>query len=397
MEFAAADLTCEMGNSDRLKEDIRDCVRMGITVLPPCVNEGAGHFTVCGEKAIRFGMVGVKSVGERTVEAVLRAREAGGKFTSLQNFCDRVDSAAINRQAAESLIKAGAFDSIPGNRAQKVVALEDALRSGARAQLDRRRGQKSLFGGDTGVRAVETPLPQIPEWPPLEMGRHEKEALGLRLSFNPLDRYEAVLSQLATATSASLRGLNDGAAVYIGGEIIAIRPTITKGGHAMAHIEMEDLGGTIRGVVFPDCFEKHGGLLKEDAILFAVGTVDRSTERPGIKVQELIPIADAPARLTGAVKLSLQRTALNSKVVDDIKALCQRHRGDCAVLVEVIEPDQKRVLVKAGRDMAVRPAEAFIAGMSRLIGEGHVQLIPRKPQAQSNGNGRARWNRGENG
>ena len=277
MEFAAADLTCEMGDSERLKEHVRDCIQMGLTVLPPCVNEGAGHFTVCGEKAIRFGMIGVKSVGERTVEAILRAREAGGRFTSLQNFCDRVDSAAINRQAAESLIKAGAFDSLPGNRAQKIAALEDALRSGARAQLDLRRGQKSLFGGDTGARAVEAPLPQIPEWPPLEMGRHEKEALGLRLSFNPLDRYEALLSQLATATAATLRSLNDGAPVIVGGEIISIRPTITKGGHAMAHIEMEDLTGTIRGVVFPDCFEKHGGLLKEDAILFAVGTVDRST------------------------------------------------------------------------------------------------------------------------
>ena len=165
----------------------------------------------------------------------------------------------------------------------------------------------------------------------------------------------------------------------------------------MAHIEMEDPAGTIRGVVFPDCFEKYGGLLKEDAILFAVGAVDRSTDRPGIKVQELIPIAEAPARLTSAVKLSLQRTALNSQVVDDIKALCQRHRGDCAVLVEVVAPDQKRVLIKAGRDLAVRPTEAFIAEMGRLIGEGHVQLIPRKPQAQSNGNGRARWSRGENG
>ena len=224
MEFAAADLTCEMGDSERLKEHVRDCVQMGIKVLPPCVNEGAGHFTVCGEKEIRFGMVGVRSVGERTVEAILQARAAGGRFTSLQNFCDRVDSSAVNRQAIESLIKAGAFDSLPGHRAQKIAALEDALRSGARAQLDRRRGQKSLFGGDTGARAVEAPLPNLNEWPPLEVGRHEKEALGLRLSFNPLDRYEALLSQLATANAANLKSRADGDAVIVGGEIISVRP-----------------------------------------------------------------------------------------------------------------------------------------------------------------------------
>jgi DNA polymerase-3 subunit alpha len=308
-----------------------------------------------------------------------------------------VDSTAINRQAAESLVKAGAFDSIPGNRAQKIAALEDALRSGARAQLDLRRGQKSLFGGDTGVRAVETPLPQIPEWPQIEMGRHEKEALGLRLSFNPLDRYEAELTQLATATATTLMSMADRTPVIIGGEISSIRPMIGKGGQAWAIMEIEDRAGTIRAVVFSDCFEKYGSLMKEDAILFAVGAVSRRTERAEVIMQELIPIADAPARLTSAVKLSLQRTALNSRVVDDIKALCQRHRGDSAVLVEVVAADQKRVLIKAGRDLAVRANEAFMTEMRALIGEGRMQLIPRKPQPQSNGNGRGRWNRGENG
>jgi DNA polymerase-3 subunit alpha len=228
------------------------------------------------------------------------------------------------------------------------------------------------------------------------MGRHEKEALGLRLSFNPLDRYEALLSQLATATAATLRSLNDGAGVIVGGEVISVRPTITKGGHAMAHIEMEDPTGTIRGVVFPDCFEKYGGLLKEDAILFALGAVDRSTDRPGIKVQELIPVAEAPARLTSAVTLSLQRTALNSPIVDGIRMLCQRHRGECPVFVEVLAPGRMPVRIKAGRAMAVQPSETFLAEAGRLIGEGHVQLTPRKPQAQPNGNGRGRWSRNQN-
>jgi hypothetical protein len=125
--------------------------------------------------------------------------------------------------------------------------------------------------------------------------------------------------------------------------------------------------------------------------------VDRSTDRPGIKVQELVAVAEAPARLTGMVKLCVHRTALNSGFIDGITALCRRHRGDCAVLVEVAVPDQKPVLVKAGRELAVRPTEAFISEMGSLIGEGRMQLTPRKPQPQSNGNGRGRWNRGGNG
>jgi len=144
-EFTAADLTCEMNHSDKLKEHIRDCRQhLGITILPPCVNEGRAEFTVCGDQAIRFGMVGVRNVGVKAVEAILHAREDGGGFTSIHDFCDRVDSSSVNRQASESLIKAGAFDCVSGNRAQKLAVLEEAIRMGVRAQQDRRPGTRPV-------------------------------------------------------------------------------------------------------------------------------------------------------------------------------------------------------------------------------------------------------------
>ncbi len=381
MEFAAADLTCEMGHTDKLRDHIRDCrKRMGITILPPCINEGLAHFIVSGERVVRFGMAAVRNVGMKAVEAIIRAREEGGRFTSLYDFCERVESAAANRQAIESLIKAGAFDSLPGHRAQKVGALEAAMRLGVRVQQDRRRGQKTLFElGQASGQPLELPLPAVKEWPLPEMSRHEKESLGLRLSFNPLDRHEAVLSQLATASASSLKRAAHGQRVIVAGEIVAMRPMLDRRGRAMAQLELEDLTGSIRGVAFADVFQVHHSLLKEDAIVFLLGSVDRANERVTVRIQDVVPISECRERLATAIKLKLQRTGLDRQILERLRSACERHHGDRPVLLEVIMPDKHCVLIRAGPNVAVRPTEEFSAEVDGLLGEGHVEMVPKGP------------------
>jgi DNA polymerase-3 subunit alpha len=371
---------------------------MGIRILPPDINEGEGHFTVCGENAVRFGMVGVRNVGTKAVEAIVRARAEGGKFQSLHDFCERVESAAVSRQAAESLVKAGAFDCLPGNRAQKVAALEDALRMGARTQLAKRRGQKSLFGGGGAeAKPPDHALPAVKEWPLAELGRHEKEVLGFRLSFNPLERHEAVISQLTTDTAQTLKDKADRSPAIVAGEIVAMRPMLTKHGRGMAQIELEDLTGTLRAVAFPEAFERYGALLKEDSIVFLIGAVDRSGQRPGILVQEVIPVAEAQAKLTAAVKLCLQRTGMDKQVIENLRAICERHPGDRPVLIEIAMPDQQRMLIRAGRELFVRPSEEFTSEVEQLLGEGHLRLTPRMPNGNGSSNGRPRYNASSRG
>ena len=400
MEFAAADLTCEMGHSDKLKEHIRDCTQLGIKVLPPDVNEGDAHFTVTPDNAIRFGMAGVKNVGDKTVEAALAAREAGGRFTSLYNFCERVPGNAINRQALETLIKAGAFDSMPGTRSQKVAVAEEAMKMGARAQRDRRKGQRNLFAdaGATG-EMIEPALPAVKEWTPAEMSRHEKDAIGLRLSFNPMERFETLISQLTTATAATVGEKNHDEVVIVAGEVIEVRPTFTKQGRSMAHMELEDLTGSMRAVVFPDYYEKYAALLKEDAVLFVIASVDRSGERAGIQLRDVIPVANAAARLTERVRITLQRSAMDDALLEKMQNLLSRHPGDRPVYLDIVTPDKKTMVMRLGREFHVRPGEEFIADVEKLLGSGHLALVPRVPQLQSlllgrraYGNGRPRSN-----
>ena len=389
MEFAAAGLTSEMSHSDKLKEHIRDCrERMKINILAPCVNEGDAYFTVRGEDGIQFGMAAVRNVGMRAVEAILKARAAGGTFKSIFDFCERVESASVNRQAAESLIKAGAFDSLPGHRAQKVAVLEDAMRVGARTQENRRRGQKSLFGTEVLSDAVEEqPLPPVNEWPLTELVRHEKEALGLRLSFNPLDRYEAVFTQLTTVNSATINKLSHGVRVIVGGEVVSVRPSLTRQGRSMARVELEDLNGAVRGIAFPETYQKFGSLLKEDAIVFMVGSVDHNTERAGVVIDEVIPVSEGRTRLTAAVKVELQRTGLDKHILEHLREICARYPGNGIVLLEIHMPDRHRVVIRAGRGVAVEPSETFGREVAQLLGEGHLQLIPRNPD-RGNGNHR---------
>ena len=395
MEFTAAGLTCEMNYSDKLKEHIRDSrQQMKIKILPPCVNEGDGHFTVCDGQGIRFGMVGVRNVGARAVEAVVAARTQGEPFKSLYEFCERVDLTAVNRQCIESLVKAGAFDCLPGHRAQKVAALESALKMGQRAQEDSKRGQKGLFDfGEEAKADYEQELPWVEEWSLSEMGRFEKEALGMRLSFNPLDRYEEMIKQLSTATAETLAELEHGMPVFVAGEVISVRPIMTKNGRSMAMLEIEDESGTIRAVMFPDCWQEYGNLVREDAILFLGGTVDKSNDRLGIIVTEVVGIDEAREKLTQSVRLRLQRSGLDTRVLDDLYGLCERHAGRCPVLLEIRMPDDRAVLIRAGRDVTIRPSDAFDAEVNSLLGGGHICLVGRPPVAEERGNGRRRFNR----
>ena len=395
MEFTAADLTCEMGHSDKLKDHIRDCRQhMGITLLPPCINEGRAEFSVCGDRSIRFGMAGVRNVGMKAVEAILRARDDAGPFNSIHNFCERVDNASVNRQAAESLIKAGAFDSVPGHRAQKLAVLEEAMRMGVRAQQDRRRGQKGLFDpGDDGAPPPAYQLPDIPEWAPVEMGRHEKQALGMRLSFDPLGRFAVSVSLLTDARATDLSEKDHNAPVVVAGEVVAFRPLLTRRGRSMAHVEIEDATGTIRAVVFPDVFDKFGPLLKEDAILFFLGKTDRTGDRAGIQIREVIPADEALMRLSTSVRIRLEQSVADSGLLKRLRSVCVEHRGDCPVFVELVMPGNKRVLIKTDRDMSVKPSEAFAADVVDLVGQGNLQVALREMSANGSFNGTRRRSR----
>ena len=241
-------------------------------MLPPCVNRSSSEFGVepPGDR-LRFGLSGIKNVGEGAVDRIVEARNEGGDFGSLYDFCARLDGRRVNRRAIESLIRSGSFDSFKASRAALWEVLDRAIESGQRSQRDRASGQTSLFG-DTDV-AVDPPLPEVTEWPEAELLAGEKEMLGLYMTGHPLDSRGKELRLLADLSAARVSAAQRGQQVRMAGVLNALDQRKTRKGAIMARGVLEDLGGSVDVVFLPDAFERHAELLRSPKPMLLRGTL----------------------------------------------------------------------------------------------------------------------------
>src|SRR5579884_1888084 len=239
VEFMSALLTSESGNTDKIVKYINECREMQIRVLPPDINQSDLNFTPAGD-AIRFGLGAVKNVGGGAVEAIVTARQEGGPFSSIYDFCERVNLAAINRRVLESLIKAGAMDSLGGNRAQLSDALDRAIETGLRIHRDRERGQHGLFGDLDDSHKTEHPLANLPDWSMEQKLAGEKEVLGIYVSGHPLDRYQDKVADLATHFTDKLEDLEKNTPVALCGILTNIVRKTNREGKYWAALKIDD-------------------------------------------------------------------------------------------------------------------------------------------------------------
>jgi len=315
VEFMAALLSSELANTEKIVEYIEECRRMDLEVLAPDINRGLAEFSVLteGDKAkICYGLAAVKNVGRRAVEEIVRARSEVGNFNSLYHLCENVDLRLVNKAVLESLVKCGAFDGWGKRRSQLMAIVDKALVVGSRAQEDRRRGQTALFPTDSALESSES-LPDIPEWPEAQTLAYEKQVLGFYMTSHPLAKYASIISQFSTAPTRELTRLQPNQAACMGGMVTDLRYTTPKNGryqgHRMALFSLEDLEGQVDAVMFPRAYEKFGEFLFREAAVFLKGRLDLRREVPSIKVDEVIPIAEAleklGARLT--IKINLAR------------------------------------------------------------------------------------------
>jgi len=284
LEFMAALLTGVMSSSEKVALYIADCRRQGIEILPPDVNESEVNFTVVGENRIRFGLAAVKNVGKAAIETIIETRKKEGRFTSLQDFCNKVDLRTCNRKVLESLIKSGAFDSLGGLRAQYLNYLDEAMENAHRMQKDRLNGQISMFaylGEDTDSLAstAADKLPVIPEFSLKEKLSMEKEMVGLYISGHPLNRYRLILDNLqGVVPIAELSEAGDRRNVAVAGLISSLRVIYTKKGRPMSFLTLEDLTGEIEVIVFSDIHEKYQKDLLEERVVLIYGATDVKEE-----------------------------------------------------------------------------------------------------------------------
>jgi DNA polymerase-3 subunit alpha len=278
VEYMTSVLTAFRSNEEKVAAAIAECRRLGIEVLPPDVGRSHLEFTVEGD-AIRFGLLAVKNVGQGAIESIIAGRAEGGPFTSLADFCTRIDLRLANRKVLEALIKVGALNAF-GHPAQVLLGLDDAIATGQAAQRDRISGQTSLFDlGGAEATALDRPLPLTPEVPVRERLRWEKELLGLYLSEHPMGEVAAEVGDYVTAYSGDLRDeALDGQRLTIGGIVVGVRSVVTKARQSMAVVTLEDLQGTIEVVVFPRTWEATAGTWQEGAILLVAGRIDHRGE-----------------------------------------------------------------------------------------------------------------------
>ncbi len=288
VEYMAALLSVERHNTDKVGQFIAECRRMEIEVLPPDVNRSGLDFTIeadgKGSRAIQFGLGAVKNVGEGPVEVILAAREQGGPFNDIEDFCQRVDLRQVNRRALECLIKVGAFDAF-GRRSQLLAIIDPMMALSQSTHQAQDVGQLSMFDASSGFSQVmgsSIPLPDVPEMPRKEVLAWEKELVGFYVSEHPLQQVAARLEGTVTAFCGEIDEEMAGQKVVIAGVVIWVRPHVTKKGNPMAFVQLEDLQGSIEIIVFPSIYEKTRELWLEDKILVVKGRVD--TKGRGVKV-----------------------------------------------------------------------------------------------------------------
>jgi DNA polymerase III subunit alpha len=289
LQYFAALMSSVRDKTDKLVEYIDEAKKMGITVLPPDVNESLVEFAVV-EGQIRFGLAAVKGVGEGAVDAILATRTRDGRFSDLYDLVRRVEARAANRKVYEALIKCGALDTLPGNRAQLLEALDGALEVAARESRDRELGQASLFGGtEESSPALAPTLPAIPAPSTMVALQWEKETLGIFVSGHPLADVAAALARTGATSVRDLRSVEDEAPVKVAGLVTSVRRTMTKAQQQMLIATVEDMTGTIECIVFPKLYPDLQATFVEDAIVIVNGRL-RLRERRGAVPGEEVPL-----------------------------------------------------------------------------------------------------------
>ena len=282
VDYMTAVLTAFRSNEEKVAAAVAECRRMSIEVLPPDVHRSHLEFTVEGD-AIRFGLLAVKNVGQGAIESIIAARDEGGEFRSLTDFCTRIDLRLANRKVLEALAKVGALSPF-GHPSQILLGLDDAIAAAQATQRDRISGQTSLFDlGAADATTFERPLPAATEVPVRERLRWEKELLGLYLSEHPMGEVAEQVGRFVTAYSSDLRDESlDGQRIVVGGIVTGVRTVITKAKASMAIVTMEDLQGTIEVVVFPRLYEQTMSTWRDGEILLVAGRVDHKGEEASL-------------------------------------------------------------------------------------------------------------------
>jgi DNA polymerase-3 subunit alpha len=380
VEFMAALLTSEMGDTDKIVKYIEECRAMGLRVQPPDVNVSHIRFSVAGD-TIRFGLAAIKNVGEAAMESILRTRADEGAFKTLADFCVRVDLRLVNRRVIESLIKAGAFDALGLPRAHLLAQCDLALETGQRQQRERAEGQGSFFdllpAAAPAPRTAEPTVAVVPEWEDDQRLAYEKEVLGFYVSGHPLARFEGVAESLGVTSTADLASRGHGSRVTLFGHVTAFKETATKSGNRMAFLTLEDMAGTVEVTVFPEPYKAAAPYLRGREPVIVRGRVDDGDKGRVVLAEEVRLLEQSLSSGAGRARNGGEPTACRVRVragagdegaarIAALRRLCDEYPGAVPVFVHVLLPTTE-VVVRA-RGVSVDVTRDLVARLEELLG-----------------------------
>ncbi len=386
-QFMAALLSCDAHDTDKVVRYKKECEDHDIEVLPPDINESDKDFTVV-EDGVRFGLAAVKNVGGAALDSIIEERGKNGPFESLEDFCARIDPRKVNRRVIESLIKAGAFDSLGLKRSQYMAILDQAMDQAQAAQRDRMSGQISLFSvvDDQEVAKVKRiPPPDIPEWDTREKLAFEKETVGFYITGHPLADYEEEIAMVADCTIAELDKTAAGRQLRIGGMVQKVVEKRTKQGKKMAFITLEDATGSIEALLFPRVYEEHAGLLEGEEPVIVTGRLEREERGAKILADRLDTLARARERYTKNVRVLIQAGAVDRPTLERLRTLLRHHPGSCPLQITVHYDERGEVDVKPAADFTVAPTPELARKSAELLGYDAVRFDKTPLQAETNG------------
>jgi len=381
-EYMAALLTSVSGDKDKSALYLNECRRMGVTVLPPDVNASAATFTPVGGD-IRFGLAAVRNVGTNVVDAIVAARSAKGAFVSFSDFLRKVPVNVCNKRVIESLVKAGAFDSLGHPRKGLVLIHEQAIDTVIDVKRNEAMGQDSLFGGDAEIEAsFEIPVPDG-DWDKSTLLAFEREMLGLYVSDHPLLGVEHILSAVTDCSVAQLLGSaaedaergvpgerGDAQQVTVGGILSGVLRKVTRQGMPWAAATLEDLEGALEVLFFPATYAECATLIADDAIVVVKGRLDRREDSPKLIARE-VSVPDLSVGPSGPFVVSLPVQRCVAPVVDRLQEVLRSHPGLAEVHLRLCN-GRRTTVVKLDDKLRVKPSPSLLADLKQLLGPACV-------------------------
>jgi DNA polymerase III subunit alpha len=375
VEFMAALLTSETGNTEKVVKYIHEARGMGIRVLPPDVQQSSLYFTPIGED-IRFGFAAIKNVGENTAKAICEARAARGDFPNIYGFCAAIESRFLNRRVLESLVKAGAMDCFGASRAQLFSAIEDAMNHGQKMEHQRTVGQHGLFlggGSQSPPDSEQNFLPEAEEWSEDQQLAGEHAVLGFYVSGHPLDKYTGRLRDLGVVELGALEQKQNGEDLIIAGIIVQTRPMRSRRGARWAICRLQDQTGGVEVLVFPEAFQRYENMLKGATPLAIRGRVNMEDAGLRFVAADIRLLEQLQEKKTDVMRVRVDLRALDTQILDELQTLFAERPGHCRVAFELISQDGLTATLEA--EKRVEPAPELVDRVRAICGPDSVVVL----------------------